>query len=862
MKKNILFLGMFIILSSIIMGQDKYPRLLEKVDVAKIWHSTPGTIPENTVGYDPIVADIINQTNLDSLISYVRILTGEDSVWIGSTKVLLQNRGSSGSDLAADYLIQKLGSYNLNVEDQTYSNTGRNIYAVQQGYLYPEKQFIICAHYDAVDVYCADDNASGAAAVIEAARILSKYDFKYTLIYALWDEEEIGLVGSNYYASQAASKHDQIQGVLNMDMLAWDGNNDNLLDIHTQNTANSNDIANLMVIVNWLYELQLNPIIYNPGTWQSDHSSFWNYGFGAVLLIEAYYGGDLNPCYHGIEDRIDKFNLPYFHKLSKLSMGTISTLLEATQDTLLASITPDIGYQTYPSNVKIKGVNTHFLEGSGTQQVWLSKAQETIVADSFIVNSNTILNAYFQIPALAPLGPWNVNVECSIDGIVTKVDCFNILPPPAIIVVNPDSIVVGVLPGSTITKTLTINNQGPSNLYFDIRGGFSSTNYALQFDGINDYVEVPDNPELSAMGSEFTLEFWIKVEEYPNTTQEVLGEWGVGWTEDDEYCINIHPSGIFEVGISGVSGETIRANVLSNPIQTQIWTHIATVFDGNTHSLKIYTNGVLIATENTNIILMDRDTGQPFRMGTYDFDYYPYFKGQLDEVRIWNVARTQDEIQTFMNEQLTGTKTGLLGYWCFDEGIGSNSFDKTINANHGSLHNGVNWVNSLTPMKPGWFFINVDSGVCLPNTSIDIELLFDATEVDTGDYYASIIINNSDPFSPSVIVPIQMIVSTLVGVEDRPEIPIAFKLEQNYPNPFNPSTKINWQLPVSSWQTLKVYDILGNEVATLVNEEKPAGRYEVEFETSSSIQHLASGIYFYQLKAGSFVETKKMILLR
>ncbi|HAB51744.1 MAG TPA: hypothetical protein DCE80_06180, partial [Ignavibacteriales bacterium] len=63
---------------------------------------------------------------------------------------------------------------------------------------------------------------------------------------------------------------------------------------------------------------------------------------------------------------------------------------------------------------------------------------------------------------------------------------------------------------------------------------------------------------------------------------------------------------------------------------------------------------------------------------------------------------------------------------------------------------------------------------------IDIELLFDATEVDTGDYYASIIINNSDPFSPSVIVPIQMIVSTLVGVEDRPEIPIAFKLEQNY----------------------------------------------------------------------------------
>ncbi len=182
--------------------------------------------------------------------------------------------------------------------------------------------------------------------------------------------------------------------------------------------------------------MSLNPVIYNPGTWQSDHSSFWNHGYGAILLIEAYYGGDLNPYYHSIDDRIDKFNLPYFHNLSKLSIGTISTLLEATQDTLIASITPNIGYQTYPVNVQIKGVNTHFQEGTGTEQVWFSVGQETIVADSFVVNSNTVISASFQIPALASVGQWNVNVECSIDGIITKEDCFNILPPPAIIVVQ------------------------------------------------------------------------------------------------------------------------------------------------------------------------------------------------------------------------------------------------------------------------------------------------------------------------------------------------------------------------------------------------------------------------------------------
>ncbi len=95
-------------------------------------------------------------------------------------------------------------------------------------------------------------------------------------------------------------------------------------------------------------------------------------------------------------------------------------------------------------------------------------------------------------------------------------------------------------------------------------------------------------------------------------------------------------------------------------------------------------------------------------------------------------------------------------------------------------------------------------------------------------------------------------------VEGEDVLPSEYFLNQNYPNPFNPSTKISWQSPVSGWQTLKVYDVLGNEVATLVNEEKPAGNYETEF----TAEKLSSGVYYYQLRAGNFIETKKMILLR
>jgi hypothetical protein len=103
------------------------------------------------------------------------------------------------------------------------------------------------------------------------------------------------------------------------------------------------------------------------------------------------------------------------------------------------------------------------------------------------------------------------------------------------------------------------------------------------------------------------------------------------------------------------------------------------------------------------------------------------------------------------------------------------------------------------------------------------------------------------------------------------DAPTEFTLEQNYPNPFNPSTKIKYSIPSVTLRqaqsdipvTLIVYDVLGNEVATLVNEEKPAGTYEVEFNVAQvSRPELASGIYFYQLKAGNFLEIKKMILLK
>jgi hypothetical protein len=103
-----------------------------------------------------------------------------------------------------------------------------------------------------------------------------------------------------------------------------------------------------------------------------------------------------------------------------------------------------------------------------------------------------------------------------------------------------------------------------------------------------------------------------------------------------------------------------------------------------------------------------------------------------------------------------------------------------------------------------------------------------------------------------------MNIPTEVELSDN-SIPSEFTLEQNYPNPFNPSTKISWQSPVGSWQTIKLYDIMGREIETIIDGYFEAGYHSTLYNVNSS---LSSGVYFYRLQAGNFTQTKKMILMR
>ena len=277
------------------------------------------------------IESIINSVNVDSLVHYVNILSGELPVTIANHIEQITTRHSDyyGNVLAGNYIYTKLSEYNLTVSNQ-YNGTARNIIATQEGTKHPEQIYIICAHYDCYPDSTiapgADDNASGTSAVIEAARIISQYETSYTIVYALWDEEEQGLHGSGYYAALANSINMDILGVINIDMIGWDSDDDRTILINTRTEPNSIPISEKALDVINEYGLELNPEIVLPG-YGSDNLPFWYFGYSAIG-IEEHWEIDWNDYYHTTEDKIDKFNIPYFHEASKLAIGTVADLAE------------------------------------------------------------------------------------------------------------------------------------------------------------------------------------------------------------------------------------------------------------------------------------------------------------------------------------------------------------------------------------------------------------------------------------------------------------------------------------------------------------------------------------------------------
>ncbi|MEC7936009.1 MAG: T9SS type A sorting domain-containing protein, partial [Candidatus Neomarinimicrobiota bacterium] len=161
-----------------------------------------------------------------------------------------------------------------------------------------------------------------------------------------------------------------------------------------------------------------------------------------------------------------------------------------------------------------------------------------------------------------------------------------------------------------------------------------------------------------------------------------------------------------------------------------------------------------------------------------------------------------------------------------------------------------------------WLTMNPLSGTVSPEGSAGVLLNINAAGMDPGVYSAGISVNSNDPDQGAVIIPLSLTVNGMSS-ENESLLPAEFALHQNYPNPFNPQTRIRYDLPENSMVNITVYDMLGREVKTLVNQVQNAGFKSIIWDATNDYgKAISAGIYLYQIQAGDYIHTQKMVLLK
>jgi len=278
--------------------------------------------------YNQTIADLIDNVSASNIYSYIYDLQNFTTRFLFSSKI----------NLSAEYISNHYSNYsNLIVESQYFNYSGyivRNIIATLPSFNPSNKSvYIVGGHYDSVcytgcnsfanpetPAPGADDDASGTVVAMEAARVMSKYKYNATIIFAAWTAEEVGLIGSDYYARDAAESGMDIDGMLQFDMVGYDPLNTMGLDIGYD--LQSIWLSDLMVDMNNVYTIGLTPYT-GPGGGGSDHVSFWAQDYPAIMAIEHTFN---TPNYHRVTDTVDKLNMDLIERTTKAAVATLAEL--------------------------------------------------------------------------------------------------------------------------------------------------------------------------------------------------------------------------------------------------------------------------------------------------------------------------------------------------------------------------------------------------------------------------------------------------------------------------------------------------------------------------------------------------------
>ena len=246
-------------------------------------------------------------------------LTGEAPI---DEQQFIPERGTrDGRELTRQFLSRTLSEMGYEVQRHEYRRHGANVMATLKAHEESDEYILVGAHMDSVRNAGADDNASGSSAVLEAATVLRELsDRKVNIIFAWFDEEEIGLVGSRYLARELRKQGMKLTSVHTIDMMGWDEDGDFAVEVARPQGI----LWDYYKMVNETHNLNLP--LDRTSTGRSDHVSFAREGFASVCLSEEFTNGDSSPYYHRRSDKLETINVPFLASGTRLMVAAVGDL--------------------------------------------------------------------------------------------------------------------------------------------------------------------------------------------------------------------------------------------------------------------------------------------------------------------------------------------------------------------------------------------------------------------------------------------------------------------------------------------------------------------------------------------------------
>ena len=792
----------------------------------------------NISAVDTAIANIVSKVNADSVEFFIQSLQNFQ------TRFLLADTRDAVADWIKSQFI-RFGFTDVTIDSFLYQGTWqKNVIATLTGSVMPEKVYVFGGHHDSYssgNLYAfapgADDNASGTAAALEMGRVLitSGYKPEATIKFITFGAEEYGLWGSRDFADYALNQGMDIRLMINHDMISYTSKAVNQSDVDINRYTGSEGWGTLALNMVELYSV-LNPVFGSMNSSGSDSYSFYQRGFRAVYFDER----EFSPYYHSPQDIITNYSMPYCAEVIKSSGALLLTAILIPSDVNNyfvydvgdgASVSlswspntePDLAtYKIYVGSASgnydktFMTTDTAYIVNNLTEGIKYFFAVSAIDSDgyeSFLTERNIIPRSTPLVPSNFVVKPkpqlielsWNKNMELDLAG-------YNIYRSES----RSGSYLK--LNAATYSDTFYFDNAVSAGQYYfylikavdnqlnESTGSDTLKSRIISLDkGILLVDETNDGTgSLLSPTDQQVDEFYQQIlSSFNKTDYDILTEGAIAlsdlgaystvvWQADDN--TNFTDAESAQLAIKeylNYGGNFIYAGYRP----TRAWQKSTSAAAKFGPGMFIYDYLKIDSSVN---VLSSRFIGAVPSSGTYSIIYVDSSKTSIsDDYHLKGVE------SIFPNNQ-------ALAIYTFDTYFDTLSIQGKLKGKPvGIEYLGADYKSVVLSFP--LYYMNTDQAKAL------IE---------------NILVNRFNEI-------------TVVSDDHAEQVVTGFKLMQNYPNPFNPTTTINWQAPISSWQTIKVYDVLGNEVMTLVNEYKPAGSYELIFDAKK----LTSGVYFYQLKA-------------